>query len=1054
MNITELSVKKPKLIVAIFLIVTIFGIVSYSKMGYELFPKFDVPLLIVNTIYPGASPEEIETQVTKKIEDNLASLENIKRIRSTSYENLSNVVVELDAGTDIDFALEDCQRKLNTILSELPDNARTPTISKMATDAFPVLKYSISYNIPSNVELTQFLKDKIIPKISSVKGVSSVVLSGLEEKAIRVNVNADKLKAFNLSILKVTQAINANNLDFPTGKIEDAKNNFRIKLEGKYRSVENLENLVIEHSQNGADVKLKDVAIVLEDKKPIVTVSRVNGIPAVEIAIVKQSAANAIQMADLVKNTVSELETIYASKDLKFRLVIDTTDFTIAAADAVKHDLTIALFLVALVILVFLHSLRDSFIVMLSIPVSFAGTIIAIYLFDYAFNLMTLLGLTLVVGILVDDSIVVLENIHRHLAMGKNKVSASIDGRNEIGSTAVAITMVDVIVFFPLALSQGALVSSIFRPFAWVIIISTLLSLFVSFTLIPLLSSRYATVIDLSKKNLWFKINKFFENQIEHVISWYERKLNWALKHKRRTIFGIFVLFILAMSLVANGFIGNTFVELGNRGEVVFYIETEKSSSLEYTDSLTKIAESRLMSFPEVDVVISDVGVSQGFFVATDIPAYRSQLRVKLKKDVTIKDEDFIAKAKVTLVQIPGAYVSNSTLDLSGGPVEKPVQMVISSDEADTVLFYSSKLKSIFSNVAGISNIKSSIDETVPEVKVVLDKIKMRSLGLDVNTIGATMSTAFHGNDDTQDDDKLNQNGTQIPIIVQLDKFNRKNPDDIAKLLFTNNRGELIELSQFAKVSPSIGLLKMQRTNRLTSSLVDANLIGRQIGDVAPEIDKLIAEANFPSSVKLTWIGDNENTMEGNGVLGSAFGISLLLIYFLLVILYNDFVYPLVVLFAIPMSFIGAFLALAITKSAMSVMTILGLIVMMGLVCKNSILIVDFANKEKKKGMASFDAVLLAGKERLRPILMTTIAMVLGMLPIAVATGGGSEWKNGLGWLLVGGLISSMCLTVFIVPAVYLVVDTVKEKISKRRKNNNPQPYLTIENISAQQIEI
>src|SRR6266542_1249545 len=948
-SITELSIKKPKLIVVIFLILALFGIVSYNKMGYELFPKIDAGLLIINTVYPGASPEEIETQVTKKIEDNLASLENIKRIRSTSYENFSNVVVELNKGTDVDFALEDCQRKLNTVLYELPDNARTPTISKVLSDAFPVLKYSISYNIPSNVELTQFLKDKVIPKISSVKGVSSVVLSGLEEKAIRVNVNADKLKAYNLSILKVTKAVNANNLDFPTGKVEDAKSNFRIKLAGKYRSVEDLENLVIEHTKSGADIKLKDVALVLEDKRAIETVSRVNGVPAVEISIVKQSDANAIKMAELVKNNVSELEKIYVSKDLKFRLVVDTTDFTIVAADAVKHDLIIAIFLVALVILFFLHSVRDSFIVMLSIPASFAGTIIAIYLFGYAFNIFTLLGLTLVVGILVDDSIVVLENIHRHLAMGKNKVRASIDGRNEIGATAIAITLVDVIVFFPLALSNGALVSDIFRPFTWVIIISTLLSLFISFTLIPLLSSRYATSVDLNKNTLWFRINKYFEKQIEHLSSWYARKLSWVLNHKRRTIFGIFTLFILAMSLVANGFIGNTFIEFGNRGEVVFFIETEKSSSLEYTDSLTKIAESKLMSLPEVETVITDVGVSQGFLIASDIPAYRSQLRVQLKKGVSIKDEDFIAKAKEQLVKIPGAFVSNATLNLSGGPVDKPVQIVLSSDEADTVLFYSNKLKNIFSKVAGISNIKSSIDETVPEVKVILDKIKMSALGLDVNTVGATMANAFHGNDDTQDDDKINQNGTQIPIIVQLDKFDRKNPDDIGKLFFTNIRGELIELNQFAQISPSIGLLKLQRTNRLTSSLVDADLIGRQIGDVAPEIDKLIADTKFPPSIKLTWIGDNENATEGNGVLGSSFGISLLLIYFLLVILYNDFVYPLVVLFAIPMSFIGAFIALAITKSAISVITILGLIVMMGLVCKKSILIVDFANKEKMK---------------------------------------------------------------------------------------------------------
>ena len=487
------------------------------------------------------------------------------------------------------------------------------------------------------------------------------------------------------------------------------------------------------------------------------------------------------------------------------------------------------------------------------------------------------------------------------------------------------------------------------------------------------------------------------------------------------------------MALVVNGFIGNTFVEQGERGEAIFYLETRKSSPLEYTNDISKIAEAKLMAMPEVETVIANVGASEGGLVAGNLPSYRAELRVVLKKNL-IKDKDFIEKAKVLLCAIPGANITNTVIDLRGGPTERPVQIIVSSDNIDTVKFYSNKLKDLLINLSGTSKVRSSFDDGVSEIKVEIDREKMISYGLDVANVGATMANAFHGDDGDDDGSKYNKDGSEYNIIVQLNKFDRRNPDDVAKLSFANNKGSLIELSQFAKLTPSIGSSKLERTNRLPSGLIEAYLIGKQIGDVGSEIDKLISNAKFPNTVKVTWIGEYANQQESGGVIGGAFGISFLLMYFLMAILYNNFTQPLIVLFAIPMSFIGAFLALALAKSSLSVFTLMGLIVMMGLVCKNSILIVDFANKERKDGKSTMDALLAAGKERLRPILMTTIAMVLGMLPIAIADGAGAEWKNGLGWCLVGGLTSSMCLTIFIVPAVYLVFETIKLRRSNRKQ--------------------
>ncbi len=1030
MSLTGLAIKRPSFVVVVFTIIAIFGIISYNSLNYELLPKFSVPTLTVVTMYPGASPGEVESQVTKKVEDNLSTLENIKRVRSTSYENLSVVILEMNSGTDVDDALSTAQRELNKVTPLLPDNAKTPTVSKMSTDDFPILQYSLSSNFNSNTAFYQFVEDKIVPSLSSIEGVASIELVGGEERAIRVKVDEDKLKAQNLSLLMVTQAIGQNNMDFPTGKVENEGTSLRVRLAGKYDSVESLEELVLFRSPTGTSVKLKDVAVVIDSKKDTETISRINGQAAIGLNVKKQGDANAVAVAELVKEKTTALEAQYADKTFDMSLDLDSTEFTIAAADAVKHDLMIAIFLVAFVILIFLHSLRDSVIVMLAIPCSFLGTLIAMYLLGYTFNLLTLLALTLVVGILVDDSIVVLENIHRHLAMGKDKKTAALEGRNEIGFTAVAITLVDVVVFLPLALTNAGIVSAILTQFSWVIVISTLLSLFVSFTVTPLLASRIATLPDLSKKGFGNMIFRWTEKQIQSLTNWYVRQLDWVLRHKRITVFAIFGLFVGSMMLVTQGFIGSTFIERGDRGEVVFYIETEKSSTLEHTDKVTKKVEAALSEMSEVEKVITNVGVSGGGREAGGLNSYKSQITLKLNPESQISDADFVAKAKAKVGEMAGVKINDALIGITGQADNSPIQIIVSSNDQEKAVKYAMEVKGIVQNLAGTSNTKMSVEGGVPEVKVTMDKEKMATLGLNVATVGGTMSNAYSGNDDS----KFSADGTEYDIVVQLNDFDRKNPDNVKSITFINNKGQLVRLDQFADITASIGPSQLQRTDRISSATVQANLIGRQIGEVAPEIDEAIAAADFPKDVNVMWIGENADQGEAFGAIGGAFGLSLVLIYLLMVLLYDNYVYPFVVLFSIPMALIGAFLALALAKSSLSIFTMMGLVVMMGLVCKNAILIVDFANISRAEGKSTFEALIQAGQERLRPIMMTTISMVLGLLPVAVATGAGAAWKNGLGWALVGGLTSSMCLTIFIVPAVYMIVEEVKEKINNWRK--------------------
>ena len=1025
MNLTEISIKRPSLIVVIFTVLSILGAISYSTLGYELIPKFSAPIITVSTIYPGASPGEIENTVSKKVEDAVSSLENIKRMSTISQENASFVVIELAAGADVDAAIRDCQRKLNLIVPTLPTGCKTPAVNKIGSADFPVMQLGISSKLEPT-EFFQLVKDDIKPQLASCKGVADVNIIGGEERAVRVNVNQDKLEFLHVSLLQVVQAIGNANMDFPTGKVKSDEEQIRVRLAGKFSNIEDLKELVVAQFPNGTSVKLHQVADVTDAKKDPTTINRINGITSVGVGILKQSDANGVEVSSIVTKRVEELNKRYESKGVKITISQDASDFTIKAADAVKHDLLYAIILVALVIVVFLHSLKDSFIVMLAIPTSFIATFIGFYIFDFTLNLMTMLGLTLVVGILVDDSIVVLENIHRHLAMGKNPRQAAADGRTEIGFTAISITLVDVVVFLPLALSNAGIISSILRQFSWVIVISTLLSLFVSFTITPLLASRISKLQHLTKETAWGRVNLWLEEQITNLIENYVGVLAWCLNHKVITMIVVGLLFIGSFALPAMGLIGSEFVNRGDRGECILYVELDKTATLENTNRLSQRAEKLLQAMPEVSMVFANVGGSSSMNVGSS-GQYKSEISVKLvpKNQRNISTEDWVLKARKILQQeIVGAKITGAPVNFMGGADQPPIQLIIMGENYDSLMYYANNLKKRVSAVKGMNDVKLSVEEGIPEVKIEMDKEKLASFGLNVAMVGGTLQTAFAGNDAS----KYRQGTTEYDIVVMLDGFNRKNVNDVKDISFMNQMGQTVKLSQFASITPSSGSSQLQRSDRRSSVTLEAQLLGIEPGTGATKVKEVLKDMKLPPSINTVFIGavaDQENSF---GTIGIAFLVSILFVYLIMVALYDSYIYPLVVLFSIPVALIGALLALALTKNNFSIFTLLGMVTMNGLVAKNAILIVDFANKLKKDGHNTYDALIEAGRERLRPILMTTFAMILGMLPIALSKDAGSEWKNGLAWALIGGLTSSMLLTIIVVPIMYTIVDKIKAK--------------------------
>ena len=1038
MTLTELAIKRPSFIIVIFMVLTLGGVMSYNRLGYEILPRFTPQLLTITTVYPGAAPNEIESQVTKKIEDQLSNQNGIASITSSSYEGLSLISLELSNDVSLKAVKQDIIAKINSIQGLLPVDAETPTVSELSFNDLPVLRISATSNLPAT-EFFAALKNRIIPQISQLEGVGSVQLFGGEEREIRVNINQEKLSTYGLSILQVNQAINNANLDFPTGKIETGNRQTVVRLAGKFTDITQLKNLIVSTSRTGGSIKLDDIAEVIDSKKDITNINRLDGKEAVGVQVRKRTDANSVAVSKAVREKIAEIESKYSDIDLKFEVAIDTSSFALDAAKAVQHDLLIAILLVAAVMLIFLHSIRNFFIVMIAVPCSLVSAFIVMYLSGYTFNLMTLLAMSLVIGILVDDSIVVLENIYRHLEMGKDKRTAAIDGRNEIGFTALSITLVDVVVFVPFLLLTNT-TGKLLAPFAAVVVVSTLMSLFVSFTVTPWLASRFAKAEDVATKTgVWGWFIRLLESSIDHLSTFYTTVLRWCLRHKFITGVSIIAMIMGAGQLANFGFIGSEFVRQGDQREFIIKLEYDKSITFQQNNVTTKQIEDFLRAKPYVKSVFANVGGSSDL-ISLGNSNNQSEINVKIYPNETFEKVTDEAATECLLAlqhQFPQIKITSAKPSFLGGNEDDPIEIVFSGENSDSVMAVVKKVEKMVQKIPGAIDTKISIKEGFPEVKVALDRDKMAKLGLDINLVGASMQHAFAGNDRAKFRDGMDE----YDIKVQLDKFDRRNEADVAALSFINNKGQTIRLDQFAHLSYGVSASKLERKNRRSSVTFRSQVLGTPNGNVADAIQAALVKMQLPKTIEYSWAGEVKRQKDSTDTLIGVLGIAIILIYLIMVALYDSFVYPFVVLFSIPVAMIGALLALALAKSSFSLFTGLGIIMMLGLVAKNGILIVDFTNQLKERGYSSIDALMEAGKTRLRPILMTTLALVFGMIPIAIAKGAGAEWKNGLGWVLIGGLTSSMLLTLIIVPVVYLAVDNTKAWFGKFgvRKNEMTQ---------------
>jgi len=1029
MKLTEVSIKRPAFITMVFTALAALGIFAYSQMGVDLLPKMDWPMVSVVTIYPGAGPKEVETMVSKPIEEALSSLNGLKHLRSFSNENVSVILAEFSFTTDVESATNEVQRQVDGVRADLPKEIYTPTVAKSDINDFPIVRIAMSGANADPRALYQFADEHVSQRLEQIPGVSSVEIVGGQKREIRIEVDNDRLRAYNLSVLQVSQALQRENLDFPTGKINSPTNQYIVRVAGKFSTPAAMNNIVLA-ARGDSKVYLREVARVLDTYNEDVTYTRLNGEPAVGLFLQRQSGANSVQVAALAK---AELEKIEQEQNgqIHFEVAQDITQFTLHSVDEVKRDLGLAVLMVAIVLFVFLHSFRNSLIVLLSIPTSLITTFIMMQAFGFTINLVSLMALALVIGILVDDSIVVLENIHRHLERGEEQKSAALKGRAEIGFAAIAITLVDVVVFLPIALI-GGIVGKIFKEFGLTIVVSTLLSLFVSFTLTPMLASKWSRAGSTTLRWRWLHVLiEKFEIFQKNLNERYRRWLAWGLDHRKTVVLASFGLLMLSFALVPLGLIGTEFMTEADRGEFAVNLEMPIGTALDITDAATQRVENILAGLPEVTRYLTTVGKSQSEWSSAKRPNV-AQISVTLqnKRERERRTAEVMNDISRQAAVIPGLTMRMSPISMFGAAQESPLQIEVKGPDLETLADIAEKVTAITVQVPGTRDVKSSWEEGQPEIQISVARDRAAQFGLTLGEIGVALRTALEGDIAT----KFKDGNTEYDTRVVLAKANRSNPADVEKVTLVNYRGERIFLGQVAEIYYGKGPTMIGRKDRERLITVSSNLNSTvPLGQISAAIQQQAAALDLPPGVTIAYAGDVQNMQDMFRDMMIAISFAILFVYMIMVALFESYAHPFTIMFSIPVALVGGLGALALTGQTLNMFSMIGILLALGLVTKNAILLVDRANEQRAKGLSAREALLEAGPTRLRPIIMTTLTMVLGMMPLALALGAGAEVRQSMAIVVIGALLSSTVLTLLLVPVVYSYMEGLRARLSRKK---------------------
>lgn len=1029
MEITRLSIRRPLLVLVVFLTLALVGVLGYTRLGVDLMPRMNLPVVTVVVPYPGAGPEEVASQVTKPVEDAVSGAEGLKSVSSVSSENLSTVIAEFQDHVRVEDAAGDVQRRVAAIRGQLPEGVREPSIIKADVNALPIIELALVGG-DDPARLFALADRELRQRLESIPGVASVSVVGGREREVRVEFDPDRLWAYQVPIQQLTESIRAGNLRVPAGTLTWQDRQEVLRFDAEVSRPDELLDIPVGVTPAGGTVRVRDVATVVEAYKDVRQIYRLNGQEGVGIVITKQPDANTVDLAARVREVVGDVQgTLPPGASLQ--VVADSSTFIRHSVDDVQRELALAVVVTGLILLLFLHTWRSTVIVLLAIPTSLVTTFGIMWLLGFSVNIVTLLALTLTIGILVDDSIVVLENIIHHLRQGKEPRQAALDGRSEIGLAAIAITLVDVIVFLPIALTSG-LVGSIFREFGLTVAAATLVSLFVSFTLTPMLASRWLRMSTAPGRSRWDRFVAAWERGYAYLEQWYTRVLAGALRWRGGVLAVTALLLAGSVALIPLGWIGQELVPGVDQNEMTVYVELPPGSSVQATSEALRAIESHLAKLPEVERYTASVGVgssvAHALLAQSQGEARFGTVRVVLKPRAERRRgvEDVARELRRFGQTLPGMKVRVQT-PIVGLATAQPFSVRIEGPDAETVNRLALELERIVRTTPGAVDVSSTVADGATELRIRPDPGRSADLAIPQALAGMALRTAYEGEVVST---FRPDGGEELDVRVRARPEFRE-AGRVLDLPVLSPKAGLVRLSDLARqeVVPAPG--DVRRQNRMYQATVSAGVEGRDLGALTADVMARARSLALPPGYRLVTTGQTQEMGESFRALGLTLVVSILLTYLLLVALYDSLIYPFVTLFSVPVAGVGALAALALTGRSLNILSLIGLIMLAGLATKNGILLVDYTQALRREGVSRDEALLTAGPRRLRPILMTSLSVAIAMLPVAIGIGSGSELRQPMAITVIGGVVSSTVLTLVVVPAVYTVVDDLQRQVAR-----------------------
>lgn len=1048
MSIFSTAVEKPISTLMVFAAVVVLGIFSYTQLPVDQYPKMDPPYITVMATYPGANASDIEENVTKILENQLNSVDDLKELTSESYENLSVVILEFEWGVNLDNAANDVRDAVDKSMNNLPDDIDRPTIMRLSTSMMPVLVYAVTAK-ESFSGLNKIIDDKVVMRLNRVDGVASVGIAGIPERVVYVDLDPNKIDAYGLTLDQIGGKILAENRDVSSGNIKMGLVDYTVRVEGEFEESSEINNIAMGVA-NGKTVYLHDIATIRDTLKDITLEQRVNKGTGAILFVTKQSDANAVAVCEQAKE-----ELLKATKelpaDVNFQIIVDNSDFIVNSIDNLLSSLFYALLSVVLVVFGFLGRWRATMIIALTIPISLIVAFIYLFVSGGSINMISLMSLSIAIGMVVDDAIVVLENITKHIERGSRPREAAKYGTNEVWISVIVTTLVTVAVFFPLTMIPG-IMGIFFKPLGWIVCITVCTSTLTAVSLTPMLSSQLLRLRDKqadeeTEKSHKFNFYLFVNKELTKLDAFYERIIRWVLCHKTTTIVSMAVLFILSLFLVR--YVNTDFMPQNDQGNLEIYVKMQPTQRAEETGRIAAHIDSVLTeSIPEVVLSSFSYGSEETASFASMMSTTGSNV-VNMRLRLTeLADRDRSAfqiadQVRGILKSIPDVLTYTVSTGQNGS-TSNTVDLEIIGHDFTTTSNLALELQDKVKSIPGAEDISISRDDDKPEMRVTLDRDKLARHGLTTTGVGSTIRSSIYGYRNS----KFKEEGEEYDIIVRLDEATRSSIDEFENILITDAYGQKVRLKELGTVyegfSPPI-IERKSKQRMLKVSITPA--AGVSMGEIATKAQEIIDNTEIPSELSVYVGGGYEDQQESFSALLLLVCMALILVYVVMAAQFESFKMPFIIMLSIPFAFTGVILALLLTRITLSVVAALGAIMLVGIVTKNGIVLIDYINLMRERGIRLYDAIALSCRSRLRPVLMTSLTTILGMVPMALSFGEGSETWRPMGVAVIGGMVFSTIITMIIVPAVYAAMD---KSGSRNKKKAITSQYLFMKDFDAE----